>query len=118
MIGDDEYGASWARFGPPVPSAGLPGRTLIYGGTGCNETDYPASRPASNWIAVVDGGTTACTYLRRTEIAQSLNADAVVVAHNADRRHPAGADRPADRRAGRDPGRRPSTRPTAPRSRR
>ena len=31
----------------------------------------------------MDGGTTACTYLRRVEIAQALNADAVVVAHNA-----------------------------------
>ena len=77
------YGASWARFGPPVPRAGLSGKTLIYGDTGCNETDYPVSRPDANWIAVVDGGTTACTYLRRVEIAQSLNADAVVVAHNA-----------------------------------
>ena len=59
------------------------GKTLIYGGTGCSETNYPASRPDSNWIAVVDGGTTACSYLLRTQIAQSLNADAVVVAHNA-----------------------------------
>ena len=59
-----------------MPNAGLPGRTLIYGGTGCSEADYPASRPESNWIAVVDGGTTACSYLLRTEIAQSLNADA------------------------------------------
>ena len=32
---------------------------------------------------MVDGGTTACSYLLRVEIAQSLNADAVVVAHNA-----------------------------------
>ena len=87
-------------------NAGLPGRTLIYGGTGCSEADYPASRPASNWIAVVDGGTTACTYLLRTEIAQSLNADAVVVAHNAAGNTPPVADRPDDRRAGRDPGRR------------
>ena len=82
-IGATSYGASWARFGPPVPRAGLSGKTLIYGNTGCNETDYPVSRPDANWIAVVDGGTTACTYLRRVEIAQSLNADAVVVAHNA-----------------------------------
>ena len=64
-------------------NAGLAGRTLVYGGTGCSETNYPASRPDSNWIAVVDGGTTACSYLLRVEIAQSLNADAVVVAHNA-----------------------------------
>ena len=59
VIGETIYGASWSRFTPPVPNAGLPGRTLIYGGTGCSESDYPVSRPDSNWIAVVDGGTAA-----------------------------------------------------------
>ena len=39
-IGATSYGASWACFGPPVPRAGLSGKTLIYGNTGCNETDY------------------------------------------------------------------------------
>jgi hypothetical protein len=82
-IGATTYGASWSRFSPPVPRAGLADKTLVYGGTGCSESDYPVSRPGSNWIAVVDGGTTACTYLLRTQIAQSLNADALVVAHNA-----------------------------------
>ncbi|HEX6023429.1 MAG TPA: M36 family metallopeptidase [Solirubrobacter sp.] len=77
--GGSTYGASWARFTPPVMSSGLPGRTLVYGGTGCTESAYPASRPGENWIAVVDGGTTPCSYLQRVEVAQSLNADAVVV---------------------------------------
>ena len=57
--GGATYGASWARFTPPATPAGLPGRTLVYGGTGCTESLYPASRPGENWIAVVDGGTTA-----------------------------------------------------------
>ena len=39
--GGATYGASWARFAPPVPHAGLPGRTLVYGGTGCSESDLP-----------------------------------------------------------------------------
>ena len=77
--GGATYGASWARFTPPATPAGLPGRTLVYGGTGCSESTYPASRPGENWIAVVDGGTMPCTYLRRVEVAQSLNADAVIV---------------------------------------
>ena len=77
--GGATYGASWARFTPPATPAGLPGRTLVYGGTGCTESLYPTSRPGENWIAVVDGGTTACTYLKRVEVAQSLNADAVIV---------------------------------------
>ena len=81
--GGATYGATWARFGPAPTTQGLPGRTLVYGGTGCSDIDYPVSRPDSNWIAVVDGGTTACSYLKRVEVAQSLNADAVVVAHNA-----------------------------------
>ena len=77
------FGASWARFGPAPTPAGLPGRTLVYGGTGCGESSYPAALPDATWIAVVDGGTTACSYLRRVEVAQALNADAVIVAHNA-----------------------------------
>ncbi len=81
--GGATYGASWARFTPPVMSTGLPGRTLVYGGTGCTESTYPASRPGENWIAVLDGSTTPCTYLRRVEVAQSLNADAVVVIEGA-----------------------------------
>ena len=33
-------------------------------------------------MVIVDGGTTACPYLTRVQVAESLGADAVIVAHN------------------------------------
>ncbi len=83
LDGVGSYDASWARYSPAVTNAGLPGRQFVYAGTGCNAAAYPGTLPAGGWIAVVDGGTTACTYLLRTQVAESLGADAVVVAHNA-----------------------------------
>jgi extracellular elastinolytic metalloproteinase len=76
------FGAGWARFGPPATSAGLHGQTLLFAGTGCTAAEYPSSLPA-NWVAVVDGGTEACPYLQRVQTAETLGANAVVVAHNA-----------------------------------
>ncbi|MDA0141984.1 M36 family metallopeptidase [Solirubrobacter deserti] len=78
------YQAGWSRFTPAPTNEGLANRTLVYAGNGCNDAAYPASRPARRFIAVVDGGTEACTYLQRVLVAQSLGADAVVVAHNAE----------------------------------
>lgn len=77
------FGAGWSRFTPAPTKAGLANQTLVYGGNGCNDAAFPASRPAKKWIAVVDGGTTACTYLQRVLVAQALGATAVVVAHDA-----------------------------------
>ncbi|TCB96880.1 metalloprotease, partial [Micromonospora zingiberis] len=81
--GVGSFDATWSRFSPAPSVAGLPGHRFVYGGTGCNTATYPETLPGGNWIAVVDGGTTACTYLLRTQVAQSLGAKAVVVAHNA-----------------------------------
>ena len=81
--GVGSFDASWSRFSPAPSVAGLPGHRYVYGGTGCTTATYPATLPGGNWIAVVDGGTVACTYLLRTQVAQSLGAKAVVVAHNA-----------------------------------
>jgi extracellular elastinolytic metalloproteinase len=78
------FGAGWARFGPPATSAGLHDQALIYGGTGCDAAQYPGDLPASNWVAVVDGGMEPCPYLQRVETAEALGAEAVVVAHNAE----------------------------------
>jgi hypothetical protein len=77
------FGASWSRFTPAPTQAGLPGSTLVHAGTGCSSAAYPAPLPAGNWIAVADGGTDACTYLARAQVAESLGAKALVVAHNA-----------------------------------
>jgi extracellular elastinolytic metalloproteinase len=78
------YGASYARFSPAATKAGLTG-AFVYAGTGCTAALYPSTLPTGNWIAVVDGGTAAaqCPYLTRVQVAESLGANAVVVAHNA-----------------------------------
>ena len=76
------FNASWSRFGPAPTTAGLPGRTIVYAGTGCTAGLYPAPLPTTDWMVIVDGGTAACSYLTRVQVAESLGADAVVVAHN------------------------------------
>ncbi|MBY8876015.1 M36 family metallopeptidase, partial [Micromonospora sp. PLK6-60] len=80
--GVGSFDATWSRYSPAPTSAGLSGQ-FVYAGNGCATSAYPGSLPSGNWIAVVDGGTAACTYLLRTQVAQSLGAKAVVVAHNA-----------------------------------
>ena len=76
------FDASWSRFGPAPTTAGLPGRTIVYAGTGCTAGLYPAPLPTTDWMVIVDGGTVACSYLTRVQLAESLGADAVIVAHN------------------------------------
>ncbi|HEY6416995.1 MAG TPA: M36 family metallopeptidase, partial [Acidimicrobiales bacterium] len=76
------FDAIWSRFGPPARTTGVSG-TFVYAGTGCTPSLYPADLPQTAWVAVVDGGTAACTYLLRVEVAESLGARAVVVAHNS-----------------------------------
>ncbi|MEV6817017.1 M36 family metallopeptidase, partial [Micromonospora sp. NPDC051296] len=80
--GVGSFDATWSRFSPAPSVAGLPGHGFVYGGTGCTAATYPTTLPSGGWIAVVDGVTTACTYLQRAQVAQSLGAKAVVVAHN------------------------------------
>src|SRR4051812_27576059 len=80
------FAASYARNTPAVTNAGLPASTFFYaGGTGCTAASYPAPRPSGSWIAVADGGTAAaqCSYLQREQVAESLGAKGLVVAHNA-----------------------------------
>ncbi|WP_406068744.1 M36 family metallopeptidase [Micromonospora sp. NBC_01638] len=81
--GVGSFDASWSRFSPAPSVAGLAGHRFVYAGTGCTTAAYPGTLPAGAWISVVDGGTTACTYLQRAQVAQSVGAKAVVVAHNA-----------------------------------
>jgi Fungalysin metallopeptidase (M36)/PA domain/Fungalysin/Thermolysin Propeptide Motif len=75
------FDAQFARFSPAPTPAGLPGQRVVYAGTGCDAGLYPEP-PASDWIAIVDGGTTACSYLRRVQVADTLGANGVIVAHN------------------------------------
>ncbi|MBY8876014.1 M36 family metallopeptidase, partial [Micromonospora sp. PLK6-60] len=83
LDGVGSFDASWSRFSPAPTVAGLSGQRFVYGGTGCATATYPGTLPSGNWLAVVDGGTVACSYLQRAQVAQSLGAKAVVVAHNA-----------------------------------
>ncbi len=80
--GVGSFGAQFARFSPAPTVAGLPGQRIVYASTGCNAGLYPDPPPASNWAAIVDGGTTACSYLQRVQVAEALGASAVIVAHN------------------------------------
>ena len=34
------FNASWSRFGPAPTTSGLPGRTIVYAGTGCTAGLY------------------------------------------------------------------------------
>ncbi|MCW3845010.1 M36 family metallopeptidase [Micromonospora yasonensis] len=81
--GVGSFDASWSRFSPAPTVAGLPNHRFVYAGTGCTTATYPGGLPAGAWISVADGGTTACSYLQRAQVAQSLGAAALVVAHNA-----------------------------------
>jgi extracellular elastinolytic metalloproteinase len=79
--GAGSFDATWSRFGPSPTPAGVSG-TFVYAGTGCNAALYPTPLPTTPWIALVDGGTTACSFLLRVQTAESLGASAVVIAHN------------------------------------
>ncbi|MQA26568.1 MAG: tryptophan--tRNA ligase [Micromonosporaceae bacterium] len=76
------FGAQFARFSPAPTVAGLPGQRIVYASTGCDAGLYPDPLPASNWAVIVDGGTAACSYLQRVQVAEALGANAVIVAHN------------------------------------
>ncbi|MEV6817092.1 M36 family metallopeptidase, partial [Micromonospora sp. NPDC051296] len=82
LDGVGSFDATWSRYSPAPTVAGLPGHQFVYAGNGCATSAYPSTLPSGGWIAVVDGVTTACTYLLRTQVAESLGAKAVVVAHN------------------------------------
>ncbi|MGH3011810.1 MAG: M36 family metallopeptidase, partial [Gaiellaceae bacterium] len=79
--GVGSFDASWSRFGPAPTTGGTSG-TFVYAGTGCDAGLYPPTLPTPPWIAVVDGGTAACSYLLRVQVAESLGASGVVVAHS------------------------------------
>ena len=94
IIGTTSYGASWARFAPAGPARGPGEQDAGLRRHGLQRVHYPASRPGSNWIAVVDGGTTACSYLLR--IADRAVAERRRRGGRAqrDRHHAAGPDGP------------------------
>ena len=83
VIGATNYGAAWARYGPPATNAGVTGPiALVNDGSvvpteGCAPlVGFPAGA-----IALVDRGT--CTFQQKTERAQAAGAIAVILANNA-----------------------------------
>ncbi len=83
VIGATNYGAAWARYGPPATNAGVTGPiALVNDGSavpteGCGPlVGFPAGA-----IALVDRGT--CTFQQKTERAQAAGAIAVILANNA-----------------------------------
>jgi hypothetical protein len=76
--GVGDFGAGWARFGPPAPSAGVSG-AFFDAGNGCAAADY-AGAPAGDWIAVVVGGNTGCQAIQKAHEADAAGANAIVMA--------------------------------------
>ena len=86
--GVGEFGAGWARYGPPATNAGVSGAiVLVNDGSplpseGCGPlVGFPAGA-----IAVVDRGT--CTFQQKTQNAQAAGASAVILADNTTSTNP------------------------------
>ncbi len=83
IAGAGEFGAGWARFGPPATTAGTSGQIMLVSGNGrnasraCGELD---SLPAGA-IAVVDAGG-SCDFLEKVHNAEAAGASAVIVAND------------------------------------
>ena len=82
-IGATNYGAAWARFGPPATNAGVTGPIVLVndGSTVPTEGCGPLVGFPAGAIALVDRGT--CTFQEKTERAQAAGAIAVILANNA-----------------------------------
>ena len=88
ITGAGDFGAGWARYGPPATNAGVSGQiVLVNDGTalpteGCNAlVGFPAGA-----IALVDRGT--CTFQVKSQNAQAAGASAVILADNTTSTNP------------------------------
>jgi hypothetical protein len=70
------FGGNFARFSAPPTNAGQAG-VIVNAGNGCDATQYPASLPSGDWIALVTTGT--CTNVVKGQVAQAQGASALVV---------------------------------------
>ena len=80
VVGGGEFGAGWARFGPPATTAGTSGPTRLVSGNGKNASQACGrldSLPAGA-IAVVDAGG-KCGFLEKVHAAEAAGASAVIV---------------------------------------
>ena len=76
VAGLGDFGAGWARFGPPAMVAGVSG-AFFDAGNGCAPADY-AGAPAG-FIAIVVGGTTGCQPIQKAREADAAGANAIVM---------------------------------------
>jgi extracellular elastinolytic metalloproteinase len=88
LNGVGEFGAGWARYGPPATNAGAGGQIVLVNDGSAQPTQgcgplvgFPAGA-----IAVVDRGT--CTFQVKTQNAQAAGAVAVVLVDNTTSANP------------------------------
>jgi hypothetical protein len=95
-----DFGAGWARYGPPATNAGVSGQIVLVNG-GANPA-FPTALPTEGCgtlvgfpagaIALVDRGT--CPFQLKTQNAQAAGAIAVILADNTTPPPPATATPP------------------------
>ncbi len=74
--GVGSFGGNFARFSAAPTNAGQAG-VIVNAGNGCDASQYPASLPSGDWIALVATGT--CTNVVKGQVAQAQGASAIVV---------------------------------------
>ena len=79
-VGATTVPASWARFGPPAPSAGVSGPIAVIANNGCDAADYPAVPGFVGITVNVTSGGGSCTNTARTALAEAAGAVALVIA--------------------------------------
>jgi extracellular elastinolytic metalloproteinase len=101
IVGVGDFGAGWARFGPPATNAGVSGQLVLVNdgvatgpvGTATDGCESLVGFPAGA-IAVIDRANTpppppnnqppVCTFLQQTMNAQAAGAVAVVIVNNTE----------------------------------
>jgi extracellular elastinolytic metalloproteinase len=83
VTGVGEFGAGWARFGPPATTAGTSGPIVLVSGNGRNASRAcgQLDRLPAGAIAVVDAGGN-CDFLEKVQNAEAAGARAVIVAND------------------------------------
>jgi hypothetical protein len=76
VAGVGNFGAGWARYGPPATNAGTSG-PIFNAGNGCVAADYTGI-PAGA-IAIAVGGNTGCQNLAKTHAANAAGANALIL---------------------------------------
>ena len=76
VAGVGNFGAGWARYGPPAANAGTSG-PIFNAGNGCVAADYTGI-PAGA-IAIAVGGNAGCQNIAKTHAANAAGANALIL---------------------------------------